>query len=262
MEPPLAGPLLAQVHRDLDAPLYAQIQRELEISIATNRLRPGDMVPGEVELANRYGVSRVTVRQALSELAAEGLLYRIQGKGTFVSAPMIQRAEPNITSFFLEMRESGRKPTAQSSSEVVKPDAETVRRLRLQPTELVILTRRLRFVDDEPIAYQVNTTRYSLCPGLEKHDFATQSFQRILEVYYGVRVAVVDEALASAMPDEQLAKLLQIPGTVPVLIDDRTLCNTSGEVIGSSRAYFRGDRYTYKIVYRLPRHVTESSVAI
>ncbi|HBY96113.1 MAG: GntR family transcriptional regulator [Ardenticatenaceae bacterium] len=240
--------LSAQIQRDVDAPLYTQIQRDIEISIATNRLRPGDLLPGEVELANRYGVSRVTVRQALRELVTEGLLYRIQGKGTFVSQPMIQRTEPNITSFFYEMLESGRKPTAKVSSEVRSPDPETQRLLKLGPDELVIVIQRLRYVNGEPIVYQVNTTRESLCPGLTSEDLSVQSFQYTLEIKYNLRLVEVEEHLTSLKPGEELAQILEIPPTVPVLVDTRMLHGVGGVIIGMSRAYFRGDRYTYKVV--------------
>ncbi len=244
-------PFATPVHRDLEAPLYAQIQRDIEISIATNRLRPGDLVPGEIELASRYSVSRVTVRQALGELVAEGLLYRIQGKGTFVAAPMIQRAEPNVTSFFFEMLESGRKSTSQAISEVCKPDRETVRILKLSPGERVIVTRRLRLVDGEPIAYQINTTRRSLCPGLEKEDLSNQSFQYILEVKYGVRIVGADEVLTSILSNRELAEHLRIPMNVAILMDSRVHYGADKVLIGRSCAYFRGDRYTYKIARTL-----------
>ncbi len=251
LESVISKPFATTVQRDLDAPLYAQIQREIELGIATNRLRPGDLVPGEVELAARYGVSRVTVRQALSELVTEGLLYRIQGKGTFVAAPMIQRAEPNITSFFYEMRESGRELRAQARSEVCKPDPETVRLLQLPPDELVIITRRLRFINNEPLAYQINTTRHALCPGFEHEDLSAQSFQYTLEIKYGVRIVEADEQLSSIIPDAELARVLEMPTTMPVLVDSRTLYKAGGELIGRAQTFFRGDRYTYKVTRRL-----------
>ena len=245
------APLSAHILRHNDAPLYVQIQRDIEISIATNRLRPGDMVPGEVELANRYGVSRVTVRQALTELVTEGLLHRLQGKGTFVSQPMIQRVEPNVTSFFYEMLESGRKPTAKAWSEVREPDPETRRILNLDPSERVVITRRIRYVDGEPIVYQVNTTRHALCPNLVEEDLSAQSFQYTLEIKYGLRLVEVEESLKSIKPDEQLAQLLGISPAVPVLVDTRLLYGVGGVIIGMSKAHFRGERYTYKVIRNL-----------
>jgi len=240
-------PFYTHVQRSIDAPLYAQIQRHIQISIATNNLKPGDSVPGEIELSEVYGVSRVTVRNALQELVAEGLLYRIQGKGTFVSQPVIQRAEPLVTSFFYEMIESSRKPFAEVTSEVCKPDAEIQRILKLDPDELVIVTRRLRYVDDEPIVYQVNITRESVCPGLLSEDLTNQSFQYTIEIKYGIPIIEVDESLTSVAPDEEMARLLNIPSGVPLLVDTRILYGVDGMIIGMSKAHFRGDRYTYKI---------------
>ncbi len=246
--PAYPAPLYTPIKRDIDTPLYVQIERDIEISIATNRLQPGDLVPGEVELANRYGVSRVTVRQAIKELVADGLLYRIQGKGTFVSQPTIERMEPNITSFFYEMLESGRKPRAEASSEVCQPEPEISRLLQLDPDELVIVVRRLRYVDNEPLIYQVNTIREALCPGLASEDLSAQSFQYTLEIKYNLRLVELEENLTCIEPDEELAQLLEIPTTVPVLVDTRMLYGVAGVIIGLSKAHFRGDRYTYKVV--------------
>jgi GntR family transcriptional regulator len=244
----------SQIQRNADAPLYAQIQRNIEVGIATNKLKPGDTILGEVELASLYGVSRVTVRQALRELVTEGLLYRIQGKGTFVSQPVVQRIDPHITSFFFEMVQSGRKPTAEFTAEIVKPDANTVRQLQLDPDELIVLTKRLRFIDGEPIAYQINKTREALCPGLLEEDLSKQSFQYILEIKYGLRISEVEEEMTVMKPDDELAKTLGITPDIPVLIDSRILHGTEDNIIGSAETFFRGDRYTHKVTRNLGDH--------
>ncbi len=242
------APAYTPLNREIDSPLYVQIERDIEISVATSQLNPGDTIPGEIEMARRYGVSRVTVAQAIKELVAAGLLYRLQGKGTFVSHHTIERTESNITSFFYEMVESGHKPRAEVATEVCQPDAETAHLLRLEPAELVIITRRLRYVDNEPLAYQINTTRHSLCPGLADEDFSTQSFQYILEMKYNLRLVELEESLTCIAPDKNLADILQIPTTIPVLVATRMLYGAKGMIIGMAKTHYRGDRYNYKIV--------------
>ena len=75
------------LHRDVPVPMYYQLKLQLQADIREGRMRPGDMLPPECELCEQLGVSRPTVRQAMSELVAEGLLTRRKGKGTFVAAP-------------------------------------------------------------------------------------------------------------------------------------------------------------------------------
>jgi len=247
-------PSYISIQRNSDAPLYTQIERDIEISIATNNLKPGDPIPGEVELANKYGVSRVTVRQAIKELVAAGLLYRIQGKGTFVLQPSIERVEPNITSFFYEMIESGRKPRAEVTFEVREANPEERHILRLEEHERVIIIKRLRFVDDEPLIYQVNTVREVLCPDLIFEDLTSQSFQYTLEIKYNLRLIELEENLSCMEPDKELALILGITPSVPLLVATRMLYGVGEKIIGMAKAHFRGDRYVYKVVRNMTSH--------
>lgn len=256
-ETAVIAPIYTTLKRNGDTPLYAQIERNIEINIATNRLKQGDLIPGEVELSNRYQVSRVTVQQAIKELVSAGLLYRIQGKGTFVAQSAIERTESNITSFFYEMIESGRKTKAEVSMDVIQPEPEVRRILNLDSDELVIITRRLRYVDDEPIVYQVNTTRQSLCPDLTTEDLSTQSFQYTLEMKYNLRLAELEENLTCIKPDEHLSQLLEISPPIPVLVATRMLYSTGGRIIGMAKTHFRGDRYAYKVV----RNISLSNIS-
>ena len=110
------------------------------------------------------------------------------------------------------------------------------------------MTRRLRYVDDEPIGYQVNTMCHALCQGLENEDFTERSFQYVLEINYNVRYAELQESLTSVGADEHMAQLLDVPVGAPLLLDSRLLYGVGGRIIGRSQAHFRGDRYVYKLV--------------
>ena len=134
------------------SPKGAQLREILEG--LTGSLAPGSALPSERELADRYGVARMTVRTELDRLTADGLAYRIQGRGTFVAEPRVAQAMA-LTSFTEDMRTRGLRPSAQL---LVRDEHEAgeamARRLQLRPGSPVVRVDRLRLADDEPLAVE------------------------------------------------------------------------------------------------------------
>ncbi len=135
-------------------PLYYQLKEVLKQQIRSGHLAPHTAIPSEPELVASYHVSRATVRQALSELVHEGLLYRQHGKGTFVCEPRVQQTQSELTSLTEEIQRRGKRPGGLLLVSELIRGSETVRKqLSLIDTEQTIRLERLRTADDIPIAY-------------------------------------------------------------------------------------------------------------
>ncbi|MFN3335935.1 MAG: GntR family transcriptional regulator, partial [Thermomicrobium sp.] len=133
-------------------PKYRQLQHVLETMIAN--LQPGDLIPPERELEQRFGVSRVTVRQALHQLVLAGRLERVQGRGTFVARPKVEQVLA-LTSFSEEMVQRGMRPGSRMLGVRQIPASETLaQRLQVAVDAPVIELCRLRLANDEPMALE------------------------------------------------------------------------------------------------------------
>src|ERR671919_2043787 len=129
---------------------YVEVRDYLYV-MATQELQPGDPVPSERELCDRFGVSRMTVRQAVDALAVEGLLQRVQGSGTFVARPKVD-LQVRLTSFSEEMRRRGMTSSVKHlRAEVIQADARIAAALEIEPADPVVHLHQLRYADGEPM---------------------------------------------------------------------------------------------------------------
>jgi len=156
--------LVGSLNEQNRAPLYQQLQRALRDAIEDNRLAPDEALPPERELAEEFGISRITVRKALDALVGEGMLMRRQGAGTFVTARGESRVEKSfskLSSFSEDMISRGRRPESvwlSRSAGTVNPEEALT--LGLSPGSVVYRFNRIRYADGEPMALE-----YSTVPG-------------------------------------------------------------------------------------------------
>jgi GntR family transcriptional regulator len=144
--------------------------------IETGEWRPGDRVPSEVELVKQYGVSRTTVRLALADLANQGLLTRLQGRGTFVAQPHIRQHLNRLTGFTQDMQSRGKHATSRLLRfEVVSASQAMARVLDQAPGVSLIVLKRLRLADELPMAIETSYLVYELCQALLKQDLTSRS---------------------------------------------------------------------------------------
>ncbi len=225
-------------------PLYQQLADRLRRQIADGDYRIGDRLPSEGALGEEFGVSRITVRAALDQLSAAGMLQRLRGKGTFVSAPPVEHELIRLTDFVEDMMAAGLNPT----SRVFRLDEEPATpELAIAPGTPVVRLDRLRLGDNAPIA--VDTTFLPLRYGrlLERGYLEHETIYRQLETRYGIPVLSGGFLIEAGVASADLAAQLRIDQGSPLLIIRRTSYSTNREVIYYQKRYYRAYRVRYRL---------------
>jgi GntR family transcriptional regulator len=230
-------------------PKYRRIADSLAEDILAGRLKAGDQIPSERVIAEEYGISRMTVRQALKHLADRGMVEARVGQGTFVGAPRLQQQLSTLTGFTEEMEKQGRS----ASSIVVEAaartaDAETAQALELPAGAMVWRIARVRLADGEPVALETTEVVASMVPGLlERADFGRTSLYETLRRHYGLRPAVAEQTLAATSADASVALPLGIAVGAPVLSLTRLTRDAEGRAFEHVRSVYRGDAFVMKV---------------
>ncbi len=241
--------LKTNIKRDSFIPYYVQVKEALRERIEQGGWKPGDQLPGELELCQLFDVSRTVIRQALKELTYEGLIVREQGKGTFVAEPKISESlVQKLTGFYQDMVEQGHTPITKVLKQIVGPASPKVATyLGLEPDTPVIEIDRLRFIQDESIVLVTTYLPYHLCPELAKVDLSHQSLYAFLEKQCGLVIARGHRTIEAGLANEYEARLLQIEKGAPLIILDSVSYLNDGTPIEYYHALHRGDRSRFEV---------------
>lgn len=205
------------------APIYQVIYDDLTGQIASGTLAPEDRIPSEAELAARYGVSRMTVRQALKRLQDDRLVMRRRGAGTFVTSTSSRfRSLNRLGPFEQELGLDGSRVCTQVlRRETVVPPREVQQRLMLKPRQEAIVLTRLRTVDRRPAALQRSWIPYAVAPGLAREDLIEGSLYRTLVERYGIAVQWAEQEISAVLADKECAEALQVTIGSPLTANKR-----------------------------------------
>lgn len=207
------------------------------------QLDVGDAIPSERQLSVDLGVSRLTVRAALDELAREGYVVRRRGAGTFVSEPKIAQ-ELTMTSFTDDMRRRGMRPSSRTLELRVAPaGARLGRLLHVSPSEPVVIASRLRLADGESMAIETVHVRERHVPGLTAKDLEERSFYEILRDRYGIVIVGGSQTIEPTVTDEEESVALGVPLHSPAFRFERITQSETGEIVEFVESIYRGDRY-------------------
>ena len=243
---------MLNLSRDLPVPLYHQVKTSILRRIETGHWRPGDRLPSEDELAEGFKVSKITVRQALRELAQIGHIRREQGRGTFVQRPPLFEGPRQLTSFSEEMRRQGvQASSAVLEQGIVPASADVASTLGIPEDEPVFRLRRLRLADGDPMGVQTAYIPARLVPRIEDIEFSRSSLYDVLSCHYDLVPASAHEthyAFAVAVDD---AALLHLDEGAPVMGTELVARFADGRALEYVRSVMRADRY--KIVLDLVR---------
>jgi GntR family transcriptional regulator len=238
--------------RSGSTPLYVQLTTLLRERIERGEWRPDQKIPSENELNRMYGISRVTVRQVLAQLVQEELLFRVPGKGTFVTHRKIGTTSPAYMGIREQFERMGYATSTQVVSvEAVPADVRVAEHLAISPDDLVHRLRRVRLVEGEPISLHTSFVPVRLTPGLVADDVAHRQLCEILQDRYNLRMSRVKESLESTLPSPEEATLLRIRRTTPLLLLRQEISDAAGRRFEYSRIVFRGDKIRLKFHYDL-----------
>lgn len=205
---------------------------------------PGTLIPTERALAEQYGTSRTTVRQAIGELVAEGRLDRTQGRGTFVAPPKVTHVR-QLTSFTDDAASQGMTASARilDISEV-PADTVTAKRLALEPGTGVHRVERIRLVNGEPLAHETAFLAGEL-PDLAANVEVRRSLYSALREDYGIRISEVEDTVETKLAGPEEVRLLDVEMGAPMLLVHRLGLDPDGRPVEWTESVFRGDRFRF-----------------
>jgi GntR family transcriptional regulator, N-acetylglucosamine utilization regulator len=232
--------------RSSPLPLYHQLKERLVQRIGSGVWAPETRLPSERELCDLFGISRITVRQALDQLVAEGRLVRSHGRGTFVALSPVRKHLLPLVGFSEDMSARGLRPGARVVRfESAQPPAAVARELQLGAGQTVVVLKRVRLADGAPMAVEAVHAPERLVPGLLDENLEDHSFYELLLRRYGIRPARASQSWQAVPCPRPDAKLLRIRTGSPVLQICRTTYDSSGRPFEYLESFFRGDRYIY-----------------
>jgi GntR family transcriptional regulator len=229
-------------------PRHHQVYLDLRRSLDGGTWRPGDRLPTERELADRYGCSLITVRRALDELVREQRIERTRGRGTFVLPPRIDRDIAATMSFTEEMQSRGLDPETRLVS--ARPESAIVvvaAALGLEPGSPTLYLERLRSAGGEPYLLEQVHLPAERFPGLLASDLERNSLYELLVTRYGTPIVRAHETLEPVLLRSREARLLGQRRGAPALLVEGIAFAADGSPVEFGRSYVRGDRSRYYI---------------
>jgi len=200
-------------------PLYYTLVRNVIDMIENEELKPGEAIPSERELIERYGLSRTTVRKAIDVLVNDGYLYKIQGKGTFVQNKKIEQGLIKLTSCTEGIKNLGLTPGIKLVEQKIEIPRKTISaHLKLTDNDEVFKTNRVLYGDDMPINYTKSYIVYKYVKGIDKYDFGKESLYNIIENQFNIKITHAVRTVEAILADETDVNLLEVNLNSPILL--------------------------------------------
>lgn len=235
------------VRRDGGLPLYRQLIERLESRIAGGAWQPDERLPSESALATAFGVHRLTVRQALADLAHRGVIRTVRGKGSFVAPPVIRYevAPGHAASFTRAMAQAGRTVRLRPLSSGAEADPEVA--VELATEGPVHRYDTLRLVDETPWSVSSTWLASTRFPGLARHWHGEVSLYDVLAEHYGVRMTRRSRTFAAERAGPGAAEHLGVAPGAPLLLVRGVNVDASGVPVAVVTHRFRSDRVQFTV---------------
>jgi DNA-binding GntR family transcriptional regulator len=236
---------MAQIDRSVPVLVYQQIMSWIRQQIESGKWPEHYQLKSEIDLSAELGVSRGTLRKAISDLIEEGLLIRLHGRGTFVASQTLEQPlADNLISFSEDLIRKGLSfDTRVLEQKLIQPSQEIVSLLNVLDNSDVFFLNRVRSVENTPIVALNNYVVAHNCPGIEQVDFTTHRLFEVLESHYGLDLSWGQRTFQAKMAGEAIAHLLDLTPQDPVLYVEQAVYLRDDTPVEFSQIWFRGDSF-------------------
>ncbi len=241
-----------QLEMDGDIPLFKQLRNVIINQINNSVYHPGDLIPSEVELMEKYSVSRTTVRSAIDALVRQGYVYKIHGKGTYLADPQVTQNLNNLTSFSQIFSHLGKEPKGQLLRlETGLPDKHLAAKLHISPTSEVIYLDRLLCADKMPVSYSKTCIAIDIirpykdqitAAAIKEHGL----YKLLLQL--GIKLTGGEHLVSAVSATKELAEMLEIEFADPLLFGELTSYTQSNIPVEYSSIWTRADITRWRII--------------
>ncbi|KRG14344.1 GntR family transcriptional regulator [Virgibacillus soli] len=233
------------IDKNSPIPIYYQLKQYILKLIETGELQPGDAIPSEREFGERFGISRMTVRQAITNLANERVLYRVKGKGTFVMAPKLEQSLQGLTSFTEDMKARGMKASSKLLSfGIISADENLAKELDIKENDEVYEIKRIRLAEEIPMALERTYISAHIVPTLTE-EIVQNSLYQYIENELHLRIASGMQKIEASLANAEELRHLQISSDTPILLMERKTHLEDDTVFEIVKSSYRADRYKF-----------------
>ena len=231
-----------------ERPLYDQVYQSLLQQIVNGFYPIHQQLPSENELSEQFDVSRITIRQALNRLQLEHLVYKIQGKGTFVSAPKTFQNISQLQGFAEAMSNLGHEVfNIVKSFRFIAATPKIASKLKISLNSTVAEIKRIRLLDHKPVSFELTYLPENIGLMLQPIDLATRDVFLALEEDLSIALGHADLSIDATLADEELSELLQIDRNAPLLRVERLTHDAQGHPIDFEYLYFSAESFQYRL---------------
>ena len=228
-------------------PLYIQLMNDLEKKIRNKVFQPGEKLKTETEIAKEYGVSLITVRNAVSNLIKKGLVVRKQGKGTFVTQPKFSKNINSLQGFSDMCLQMGVTPGAKTlENNLIYPNEKIYKKLKVSLDEQIIYISRLRYADNDPVVIEKNYFPFKFV-SLLTEDLNNNSLFHILKEKLNVEVSSSVKKIELCKASKEEAELLNVKKNSPLILIKSIARDLNGEPMYIGVQIINGERFSFYI---------------
>jgi GntR family transcriptional regulator len=234
-----------QLDKSSFVPIYHQLYQHFAELITSGQLVPGDVLPTETDFASQLGISRMTVRRVISELAAADMVYTIKGKGTFVAEPKLDEITFRLNQRFDDLEQREKVTTRLLECRIIKADLDVSKRLCTSLGSLCLFCRMITQIGELPLIYKTFYAIYSKRAPLIEKQLKDMSLTNIASQHSVNGPSRTKRVLMSSIAKYDEPEILQINENTPVFFMAETIYDQENKIIAWGKSIIRGDLYRF-----------------